>query len=271
MILLSEEQVGFWRENGFLILRQAISPAEIADMLDLVDRQWSARDGNEHHVDILSGEHDGKTYPMREAWPGLRDNVYKLNNLFLNVPALRRIAYSPVIRAALIDLLEGEPLICNSLNFERGSQQPFHFDTWYMPPPVETRMVAANIALEPVDEDNGPITYYPGSHRIRPWRFSDGKLNFKDDEAPGMYAYLEAEIARLGLTTETFSGGAGDAFLWHANLYHGGLPIRDMRRTRKSLVVHYWRAADLPADQVRRDGMGAYPARTLRGEIAMRG
>ena len=270
-ILLSAEQLAFWEENGFLILREALSADQIADVLDLVDRQWSARPGNAHEVDILSGEYDGKTFPLRDAWPELRQNVYKLNNLFLNVPGLRRIAYTPVIRAALIDLLQGEPLICNSLNFERGSQQPMHFDTWYMPPPVDTRMVAANIALEPVDGDNGPITYYPGSHKIPPWRFSDDRLNFKDEEAPEMYDYLKAEIRGRGLQQETFSGGAGDVFLWHAHLYHGGLPIRDMKRTRKSLVVHYWRAGDLPPSEVRRDSVGAYLGRTLRGEIVARG
>jgi hypothetical protein len=53
-------------------------------------------------------------------------------------------------------------MICNSLNFERGSQQPFHIDTWYMPPPVEGRMVVASIAVDDVDADNGPMAYYPG-------------------------------------------------------------------------------------------------------------
>jgi hypothetical protein len=46
-----------------------------------------------------------------------------------------------------------------------------------------------------------------------------------------------------------FRGKSGDVFLWHAQLLHGGRPIRDMAKTRSSLVVHYWRAGDLPADQ----------------------
>ena len=166
-------------------------------------------------------------------------------------------------------MLEGEPLICNSLNFERGSQQHFHIDTWYMPPPVEGRMVVASIALDDVDADNGPIAYYPGSHRIPAYRFSTGRLNEVPAEMPQCRAHLDREIAARGLGEVEFRGRSGDVFLWHAQLLHGGRPIRDMARTRASLVVHYWRASDLPAELVRRDpAAGAYLGRTLRGEIA---
>ena len=76
-------------------------------------------------------------------------------------------------------------------------------------------------------------------------------------------------LAARGLAQEELRCRSGDVFLWHAQLLHGGRPIRDMRRTRSSLVVHYWRAGDLPAGEVRRDpACGAYLGRTLRGEIA---
>jgi ectoine hydroxylase-related dioxygenase (phytanoyl-CoA dioxygenase family) len=267
-ILLNREQIQFWDDNGYLILRQAVQPEDVALALRIVDSQWSARGENDHEIDVLSGPDDGKTFRLHNALAEHRRYVYKLNNLFLRVPEIRKVAYAPVVRAALIDLLEGEPLICNSLNFERGSQQPFHFDTWYMPPPVETRMIAANIALEPVDAENGPFIYYPGSHKIPQWRFSDGRLNYKADEAPRMFDYLEDEIGKRGLQAETFDGEAGDVFLWHAHLYHGGAAIKDLTRTRKSLVVHYWRAGDMTADRVRRDRLGAYLGHTLRGELA---
>ena len=266
-ILLDASQLAFWEDNGFLILRQALGPADIAAVLDVVDRQWDARQGNEHHVDILSGEDDGRTFQLKDASPAHRNTVYKLNNLFLRMEDIRRVAYAPVIRAALIDLLEGEPMICNSLNFERGSQQPFHLDTWYMPPPVEDMMIAANIALEKVDAENGPFTYYPGSHKIVPWGFSEKRASFEGQEAPPEQDYLLEEIDKRGLKAETFAGEAGDVFLWHANLFHGGAPISDLARTRKSLVVHYWRSGDLPAEKVRRDKTGAFLGHTLRGEI----
>ncbi len=259
----------FWRDNGFLVLRAAINPENIQSVLDVVNAQWRDRERNDHQIDVNSGPDAGKIFRLSEAALRHRKEIYKLNNLFLRVPAIRKVAYSPVLKAALIDLLEGEPLVCNSLNFERGSQQSLHFDTWYMPPPVEGRMVAANIALEGVDAENGPIFYYPGSHLMQPWRFSDGGLQYRHDEAGAMLDYVNSEIAERGLRAESFGGSAGDVFLWHAYLYHGGSPIRDMKRTRRSLVVHYWRAMDVDPRSVLRDETGAFLNRTLRGEITL--
>jgi len=265
---LSDEQYRFWDDNGYLVLKGALDPDQVREILAMVDAEWTEREGNDHLVDILSGEDAWKSFQLNEARPEHRREVYKLNNLFLRRERLRRIALAPVIKDALHGILGGEPLICNSLNFERGSQQPFHLDTWYMPPPVEGMMVAANIALEPMTPDNGPFIYYPGSHKIPVWRFSHGLLNIIEDEREACEAYLNAEVERRGLKAETFSCEAGDVFLWHAQLYHGGSPIRDMSQTRNSLVIHYWRSQDLPAEMVRTDASGDYLAHTLRGEIA---
>jgi phytanoyl-CoA hydroxylase len=265
---LSEDEHAFWSENGYLVLRGALSEAEADEVLAEVDRQWSQSSDNDHEVDVLTGPHANQSFKMHSAPEGSRHQVYKLNNLFARIDRIRQIAYTPRVKGALVDLLGGEPMICNSLNFERGSQQGAHVDTWYMPPPVTDMMVAASFALEDVDEDNGPLFYYPGSHRIPGYRFSHGLLNEIPAEAPACHAYLQEEIASRGLSPVRFSGRKGDVFLWHAQLLHGGDPIRDFRRTRRSMVVHYWRADDLPSEASRQDAYGAYLGRTLRGEIS---
>lgn len=265
--VLTKEQLKFWRENGYLILPGCLSAAEQAEVLSIVEDQWNNREGNDHEVDCISGPLRGRAYRMHEADPSIKNEIYKLNNLFGRVKAIRKISHTPFLKAAITQLLEGEPLICNSLNFERGSQQPFHYDTWYMPPPVDDRMVAVNMALEDVDDDNGPFIYYPGSNNIPAYRFSNGKLNFIDAEAQGFNDYIGPEIEKRQLKPQHFKCKAGDVFIWHAQLYHGGSPIKDMKRTRKSMVIHYWRAQDLPPENVRRDEYGAYLGHTLRGEI----
>jgi phytanoyl-CoA hydroxylase len=263
---LSAEQRAHWEANGFLVLRGFMPEAELARVQAVVDDEWS-RKPNDHEVDVFTGAHAGRTFRMQDAPADARREVYKLNNLFARRPEIRAVALTPRLRAVLATLLDGEPMICNSLNFERGSQQHFHIDTWYMPPPVDDRMVVASIALDDVEPDNGPLVYYPGSNRIEPYRFSSGRLNIIEAEAGKCWEHLNAGIARLGLKEEEFRGKRGDVFLWHARLLHGGRPIRDMGKTRRTLVVHYWRAGDLPADSVRRDASGAYLSRTLRGEI----
>jgi phytanoyl-CoA hydroxylase len=265
---LDAEQIAHWRRDGFLMLPGFLTPQEVQAVNGVVDAEWSRRHGNDHEVDMLTGPHAGRAYDLAVAPESSRAHAYKLNNLFGRCAAIRAVALSSRMRAVLAQLLEAEPLVCNSLNFERGSQQEYHIDTWYMPPPVDNRMVATWFALDDVDASNGPLSYYPGSHLIPPYRFSHGRLNEIRDERAACDAYLRREIAARGLSTTEFHGKRGDVFIWHAQLLHGGRPILDMNRTRKSLVVHYWRECDVPASKVRRDpASGSYLGHTLRGEI----
>ena len=41
-----------------------------------------------------------------------------------------------------------------------------------------------------------------------------------------------------GLETKTFVARKGDVLIWHGELMHGGVPIQDPTRTRKSLIAH---------------------------------
>jgi ectoine hydroxylase-related dioxygenase (phytanoyl-CoA dioxygenase family) len=257
-----------WEDNGFLTLDGFLSRDEVDAVRAAVDAEWANPAGNDHEIDVLTGPGAGRAYRMCEAPQGARQHAYKLNNLFARRPAIRRIALSPRLKGVLAQLLGGEPLICNSLNFERGSQQEFHIDSWYMPPPVDGNMVAAWFAIDDVDSDNGPLAYYPGSHRIPPYRFSQGRLNEIPEEKPLCRAYLDREIAARGLRDVEFHAKSGDVFIWHGQLLHAGRPIRDMARTRASMVIHYWRACDVPRAHVRVDpASGNYLGHTLRGEI----
>lgn len=265
---LTAEQIAQWERDGFLILRDFMSRKDIARVKAVVDDEWTNTAANDHEVDVLTGAHAGRAFKMAQAPAAARREVYKLNNLFARRSEIRQVALAPKLRKACAKLLGGEPLICNSLNFERGSQQDFHIDTWYMPPPVDDRMVAASIAIDDVDSDNGPMAFYPGSHLIPAYRFSDGRLNEIREESPQCRAYLQREIAARGLQEVEFRGKSGDVFIWHAQLLHAGRPIRDMARTRSSLVVHYWRVCDVAPEQVRMDrAAGSYLGHTLRGEI----
>ncbi len=265
---LTDDQLAHWAANGYLMLPAFLSPAQVAIVRDAVNAEWANLAGNDHEIDMLTGPHAGRAFKLHDAPQGARREAYKLNNLFARRPVIRRVALSPRLGPVIGQLLEGEPLICNSLNFERGSQQEFHIDSWYMPPPVEARMVAAWFAIDDVNADNGPLAYYPGSHLIPPYRFSHGRLNEIAAEKPECRVYLDREIATRGLREVELHAKTGDVFIWHGQLLHGGRPIRDMSRTRSSMVIHYWRAGDVPPSHVRVDPeAGRYLGHTLRGEI----
>jgi ectoine hydroxylase-related dioxygenase (phytanoyl-CoA dioxygenase family) len=164
-----------------------------------------------------------------------------LNDLYLTRPEVRQMALDARLVRVLRDLLDGAPAICNSLHFERGSQQAFHFDTYYMPGPCVGGLIVSSICLEDVDVQAGPVRYYPGSHRIPPYRFSHGGVHAVPDEMELATKYALGEVERRELAEQPFLGRKGDVLLWHEQLYHGGSPIADQAKTRRSLVTHYWK------------------------------
>ena len=258
--VVTPEQWEMWRERGYLVLPKFFDAKLLNQVSGVVDEFWATRKTpkNPLVIDIFIGTPNEKRIYFRDAPDEARNFSYKLNDLFLESALIQETITSPLLCRILGDLLDGDPLVCNSLTFERSSQQGFHFDTFYMPPPVENKMLASWIALEDAHENAGPLEYYPGSHKIPPYRFSDGRLNQAVSEMDSFNKYIHSEIERRNLKTEIFPAKAGDVFIWHAQLYHAGRPIKDMSLTRKSLVTHYFRAVDFPAVHCRKIGHGRY-------------
>ena len=245
---LSQEQQLAWEDNGYLLLKNFYSPSQIKEINTLVKTLWRDRkelDAN-YVIDIFVETDEEKRVYFADAPKQARLRPYKLNDLYLTQELIRDAVAGDRLALILQALLGGLPMICNSLNFEFGSQQDYHFDTFYMPSPTPNKMVASWIALENATPDNGPLTYYPGSHKIPPYKFSHGKTNIIPEEAPAFKQYIFDEIEKRGLKAETLLANEGDVLIWHSQLFHGGSPILDKSKTRKSLVTHYFTHEDFP-------------------------
>jgi hypothetical protein len=151
--------------------------------------------------------------------------------------------------AALLDflsfLLGKRVLPFQSMNFTLGSEQRAHSDLIHMTTEPPGYLIATRIALEDCHPGNGPLFYYPGSHRL-PFVSSadyDSGNTFLTIGANSNRRY-EDKIAALieanSLQKQDFIAGRGDVLIWHANLLHGGNPIRQPGATRRSMVCHYF-------------------------------
>ena len=151
----------------------------------------------------------------------------------------------------LVGLLLGhEAALFQSINFLTGSQQRTHSDSIHMSTFPLGGMAAAWVALEDITPGNGPLHYYPGSHRLPYYLNADyqnegtrwliGGKNYAEYER-----FIADRVAELGLQKQVFLARKGDVFLWHANLLHGGEPHRDPALTRKSMVLHYFSRAHI--------------------------
>lgn len=250
---LSEDQVAAWQRDGYLVLPSFMSDETIDQINRLVGTLATSENRQafaDLTIDPLTGPMAGRRLRIGDAPDDVFNVPIKINDLFLRSDLIRGVVLAPDLSAILAQLLEGEPTVCNSLNFVRGSEQHLHVDTWFMPPPDERRLIVSSICLEDVHPDAGPLVYYPGSHVIPPYRFADGRLNGTAEELPKSIDYVRQEVEARGLAKEKFLGRKGDVFLWHAQLVHGGEPIADTGRTRRSLVTHYWARDDLNGFEV---------------------
>ena len=187
---LTQEQKDFWHQNGYILLNKFYRRREINRINKIVDQLWLNRsqlDAN-YVIDIFVESEQEKRIYFRDAPADARSKPYKLNDLFLSSDEVRNMVAGERLAPILRELLEGDlPMICNTLTFEFGSQQDYHFDTFYMPPPTPNKMIASWIALEKAHKKNGPLTYYPGSHKIPPFLFSNGKTLRILEEMPAFF------------------------------------------------------------------------------------
>jgi len=153
---------------------------------------------------------------------------------------VRRIATAPKILATLRALYRREPIPFQTLNFDRGTQQPAHSDTLHFHCVPRRYMCGAWVALEDIHEGSGPLVVYPGSHTLPDLDMHDLGL----PSGPEHYEEYErriGEIARVkGFEELAVTPKKGQAIIWAANLLHGGQAVRDAARTRHSQVTHYY-------------------------------
>lgn len=245
---LTQAQQKAWHDNGYLLLKNFYSKEYIDKINSLIDSLWDKRKtlDAQYVIDIFVETEQEKRVYFADAPKDARHQPYKLNDLYLSQNEIRQTVVGERLAPILRELLNGFPMVCNSLNFEFGSQQDYHFDTFYMPSPTPNKMVASWIALEDSTPNNGPLTYYPGSHKIPPFHFSNGSTIIINDEMPAFHKYVSNEIKKRGLKPEVLLADKGDVLIWHSQLFHGGSEIIDKSKTRKSLVTHYFTNEDFP-------------------------
>ena len=147
------------------------------------------------------------------------------------------------------DFLFGrETALYTSLYYERGSAQDIHRDTPYFATKPEYQYFGMWVALEDTDECNGPLIVVRRGHLIPEFdreaiarRFYPD-LSTIDPNSAELFNAYQAEVNRkceeLGLVTEELCVRKGDTIIWHPQAPHGGAAIRDLKRTRHSVVMH---------------------------------
>jgi hypothetical protein len=181
---------------------------------------------------------------LREVEPLMAaPGVGRVQDAWRRSEAVRALALNPEIHRLLAAAYGRTPFPFQTLNFREGSEQAVHADSFHFHSDPPLFMCGVWIALEDVRPDAGPVVYYPGSHRLPVLTPDDlGALPGADHRAvEGLYSErVRGLIGEHGLTRERALIRKGQAFVWAANLLHGGEAIATPGATRRSLVVHFY-------------------------------
>jgi hypothetical protein len=174
--------------------------------------------------------------------------------------AVRDLAVFAPIQDLLRVLYERRPIPFQTLDFKWGTEQRGHSDSIHFSCIPARYMCGVWVALEDVDESNGPLFYFPGSHRLPELTGYDLGYSADDDFYPQYEDFQHALMGDLDIEPVEFHAAKGDALIWSSNVVHGGGPIGNSGSTRWSQVSHYFfdgciyyqpHASEMPTGQLR--------------------
>jgi phytanoyl-CoA hydroxylase len=224
--LTPDEQRRF-EEDGCVVVRGLLRPEEVDEIRDtFMDQAAGGPIPGLFEVNASYASDDPLSRYPRMMHPHRHPNL-PVGPLAMRYMLDRRI------EAALRDLFGEEPLAAQSMFYFKppGARgQAAHQDNFYLRVHPGSCM-AAWVAVDDADEENGGLFVVPGSHRLKvfcPER-ADSAVSFTGDYVP-IPDGLEEVPLRLR---------AGDVLFFNGSVIHGSHPNRSADRYRRAFICHY--------------------------------
>lgn len=216
-----QESLKKWSKDGYVILDRFYTEEKVAEI--------------NKEIDALIANKDVK----------FKYNGKKIMYSFHLSKLIHDAGIHPELMNTLSLLMGKKVALFSSINFIKGSEQRTHSDSIHMSTFPVGNLIAVWIALEDISEDQGPLHFYPGSHKLPYLMNSDfdniGSTFFLGPKTNADYEdRIEELINKEQLQKKSFLAKKGDILIWHANLLHGGNGMNNKTLTRKSMVFHYY-------------------------------
>ncbi len=242
-LTVTQAQVDFFRQNGYLVVEDVLSPAEIGGL-------------RQETVHICRGER-GTVTGLPAFSPTETDDEVIQKTLCIHFPhKVSDVMYDTLGQPGIVQVLThliGPNVKCmQSMLFIKSSGQPgqaWHQDEAFIPT-RDRSLTAAWMALEDSTPENGCLWVIPGSHRpgvIYPTREHDDERYDCAVEAFD-FPYTDEDGILVPMK-------AGSIVFFNGYLLHRSLPNYSPGGFRRALVNHYMSAESLLP-------WGSYPAGT---------
>lgn len=226
--VLSEDQVTFYEQNGYVVLERWLPESVVADCKAELDRFRNLARGLTESTDALDLE-DSHTPDdprlRRVRLPHTQSDVMNALMRSDKILAPVRDLVGPNLR------LHTSKLNVKSARY--GAPVDWHQDFAFYPH-TNDDLLAVGVMLDDVDEENGPLMVFPGSH----------KGAIYDHHSNGVFAGtmdLEASGLRIEDAVK-LTAPAGSISIHHARIVHGSAVNRSPRD--RGVIFYEMMAAD---------------------------
>ncbi len=221
--VLTDDQIAFYREQGYLMVENAITAAELDAMrkvtYDLIDRSRSVTVSDDV-FDLDEGHSADNPRLTRIKLPHKQHPIYWDTLVNSRITEVLKALLGPNVALSTAKLNTKAP--------GGGAAVEWHQD-WAFYPHTNDDLLAVGLMLEDVDEANGPLQVIPGSHRgpVLPHTNADGVFcGAVDPDHPDFH--LDKAV--------TLTGKAGSMTVHHVRMLHGSAPnVSDRAR----LILFY--------------------------------
>ena len=235
------ELAAHFAENGYALLRDALSPSEVAEI-------------NDEALRICRGDYGDITYGYSEesdTVPADRvpasDEELLRKYLCIHYPhkvsaAAERALHAPKVVDALVSVIGPNVKAMQSMLFIKSEGKPgqaWHQDEFFIPT-RDRSLTAVWIALDDATIENGCLWVLPGSHRrgvIYPARQQDDP-RFDCTTESYDFPYADEDAVPVEIP-------AGTALIFNGYLLHRSLENAGRHGYRRALANHYMSAESL--------------------------
>ncbi|VVC86490.1 phytanoyl-CoA dioxygenase, peroxisomal-like [Leptidea sinapis] len=232
---LTAEQLKFYKDNGYIVLKKLIKGKELERL-------------SEEYDNLFRRKNEAKT---ESSWVGSDEShresdspytVKGIHNLQYHHAVFGRYLYNDDLLDAVEDII-GTPNIAlhhTKAHYkppEKGASYPMHQDYPYFPYEKDS-MTAVVLFLDDADVENGTLFVWPGSHKLGPLE------DFGPKEGSNFH-YVDQKKFPIERATPVLLE-AGDVVVFSYLTLHGSSP-NVSRRPRRMFLAQLYDAHDRPA------------------------
>jgi len=220
-------EIAFFRENGYLAVRQAFTKTEISDAVAGLISLIMGEKPDFEHIYFEAAVRD----KLPQMGPQERmDAVRKIGVFEPHEPRLKALSQHPALLAVVKTLIHDRvPEMFQDMALLKppliGREKPWHQDHAYFDYPLDTPVVGVWIALDNATTENGCMQLLPGLHK-------GPLIHFKRRD------WQLCDKAVLGTDSVAAPLPSGGLLLFDGKLPHG-TPHNSSPNRRRALQFHY--------------------------------